>query len=37
MKVTGDDPILYFQRLSGDARRGLLIPKRVAPGQITHA
>ena len=33
--VSGDDPTMYFQRLSGDRRRGLIIPKRPAPGPVT--
>jgi hypothetical protein len=33
--VTGDDPTMYFQRLSGDAKRGIIIPKRTAPGTVT--
>ncbi|MGA2257372.1 MAG: hypothetical protein ABSG53_22165, partial [Thermoguttaceae bacterium] len=33
--VLGDDPTMYFQRLSGDRRRGIIIPKRPAPGPIT--
>jgi hypothetical protein len=33
--VTGDDPTMYFQRLSRDGRRGLVIPKRPAPGPVT--
>ena len=33
--VTGDDPTMYFQRLSGDRRRGIIIPKRPAPGRVT--
>jgi hypothetical protein len=33
--VTGDDPTMYFQRLSGDRRRGVIIPKRPAPGPVT--
>lgn len=33
--VTGDDPTMYFQRLSGDRRRGIVIPKRPAPGPVT--
>jgi len=27
-KVEGDDPTMYFERLSGDHLRGLIIPKR---------
>jgi hypothetical protein len=33
--VAGDDPTMYFQRMSRDGLRGLIIPKRVAPGAIT--
>ncbi len=33
--VTGDDPTMYFQRLSGDRKRGVIIPKRPAPGPVT--
>ena len=33
--ITGDDPTMYFQRLSRDGRRGLSIPKRPAPGTVT--
>jgi hypothetical protein len=33
--VDGDDPTLYLQRLSGDRRRGVIIPKRPAPGPTT--
>lgn len=33
--VEGDDPTMYFQRLSGDARRGIIIPKRPAAGAVT--
>lgn len=33
--VSGDDPTMYFQRLSRDAKRGIIIPKRTAPGPIT--
>ena len=33
--VSGDDPTMYFQRMSGDGRRGIVIPKRVAPGPVT--
>lgn len=33
--VSGDDPTVYFQRLSGDSLRGILIPKRPAPGPVT--
>ncbi|WP_165224059.1 hypothetical protein [Aquisphaera insulae] len=33
--VTGDDPTMYFERLSGDRKRGIIIPKRPAPGPVT--
>jgi hypothetical protein len=33
--ITGDDPTMYFQRLSGDRRRGVVIIKRPPPGAIT--
>ena len=33
--VTGDDPTMYFERLSRDGLRGIIIPKRVAPGAVT--
>jgi hypothetical protein len=33
--ITGDDPTMYFQRLSRDGRRGIIIPKRPAPGPVT--
>lgn len=33
--VAGDDPTMYFQRLSGDHRRGIVIIKRPAPGPVT--
>jgi len=33
--VAGDDPTMYFQRLSRDRRRGIIIPKRPAPGPVT--
>ncbi len=33
--VVGDDPTMYFQRLSGDRRRGVIIPKRPSPGPVT--
>ena len=33
--ITGDDPTMYFQRLSGDHRRGIIIPKRPAPAAVT--
>ena len=31
--VSGDDPTMYFQRLSGDRQRGVIIPKRPRPVQ----
>jgi hypothetical protein len=34
-QISGDDPTLYFQRQSRDGLRGLIIPKRVAPGPVT--
>jgi hypothetical protein len=33
-QVTGDDPTLYFQRLSRDRLRGIIIPKQPAPRAI---
>lgn len=33
-RLDGDDPTMYFQRLSGDRLRGLIIPKRPAPGRV---
>jgi hypothetical protein len=33
--VEGDDPTMYFQRLSRDARRGIIIPKRPSAGAVT--
>ncbi len=33
--VIGDDATMYFQRMSGDGLRGIIIPKRVAPGSVT--
>ncbi|MBI5091160.1 MAG: hypothetical protein HZB26_01810 [Candidatus Hydrogenedentes bacterium] len=33
--IEGDDATMYLQRLSRDKRRGILIPKRPAPGPIT--
>jgi hypothetical protein len=32
--VAGDDPTMYFQRLSGDRRRGIIIVKRPPPGAV---
>lgn len=34
-RVTGDDPAMYFQRLSRDGLRGIVIPKRTAPRMVT--
>ena len=34
-KVVGDDPTMYFQRLSADRKRGLILPKHQAPGKVT--
>jgi hypothetical protein len=33
--ITGDDPTMYFQRLSRDGKRGVIIPKRPAPSPVT--
>ena len=33
--VAGDDPTMYFQRLSGDRKRGIVIIKRPAPAAVT--
>lgn len=33
--VSGDDPTIYFERLSRDGNRGIIIPKRPAPGPVT--
>ena len=33
--VTGDDPTMYFERLSGDRLRSIIIPKHPAPGAVT--
>ncbi|MCL5098277.1 MAG: hypothetical protein M1608_12270 [Candidatus Omnitrophica bacterium] len=33
--ITGDDPTMYFERLSHDGNRGIVIPKRPAPGAVT--
>jgi hypothetical protein len=33
--VSGDDPTMYFQRLSRDGTRGIVIPKHPAPGPVT--
>ncbi|HET6387142.1 MAG TPA: hypothetical protein VFJ58_27455, partial [Armatimonadota bacterium] len=34
-RVVGDDPVLYFQRLSRDRLRAMIIPKRSTPGPVT--
>ncbi len=33
--VEGDDPTMYFQRLSRDGLRGIIIPKHPAPAAVT--
>jgi len=33
--IAGDDPTMYLQRLSRDAKRGVIIPKHPAPGTVT--
>jgi hypothetical protein len=33
--IEGDDPTMYLQRLSYDGERGIIIPKRPAPGAVT--
>ena len=33
--IQGDDATMYFQRLSGDRKRGVIIPKHQAPGPVT--
>lgn len=33
--VDGDDPTMYFQRLSGDRLRGIIITKHPVPGAVT--
>jgi hypothetical protein len=33
-RVEADDPTLYFERLSGDRLRGIIIPKRPAPRSL---
>jgi hypothetical protein len=33
--VEGDEPAFYFQRLSRDRRRGLIVPARAAPAKVT--
>ena len=32
--IKGDDPTMYLQRLSRDSERGIIIPKRPAPGPV---
>ncbi|MCE5197965.1 MAG: hypothetical protein ABFD54_06795 [Armatimonadota bacterium] len=34
-QVTGDDPTMYLQRLSGDQKRGIVIPKHTAQAAVT--
>ena len=34
-QIVGDDRTMYLQRMSGDRRRGIIIPKRPARGAIT--
>jgi hypothetical protein len=33
--IQGDDPTMYFERLSRDGLHGIVIPKHLAPGPIT--
>jgi hypothetical protein len=33
--IMGDDPTMYLERLSRDRKRGIIIPKRPAPGPVT--
>ena len=33
--VEGDDPTMYFQRLSRDGKRGIIIPKHVPAWPVT--
>ncbi len=33
--IVGDDPTMYLQRMSADAQRGIIIPKRPMPGPVT--
>lgn len=33
--VEGDDPTMWFERLSGDARRGIIVPKHAPAGAVT--
>ncbi len=32
--IEGDDPTMYFQRMSADGHRGIIIPKRTAAGSV---
>jgi hypothetical protein len=34
-RITGDIQTMYLQRLSGDRKKGVIIPKRPAPGPVT--
>lgn len=34
-RIQGDDPTLYFERLSRDGLRGIIIPKHPAPAPVT--
>ena len=34
-QVAGDEPAMYFERLSRDGKRGIIIPKRTAIGPVT--
>ena len=34
-EIEGDDPTMYFERLSRDGTRGIIIPKHPAPGPVT--
>ena len=34
-EVEGDEPLMYFERLSRDAKRGIIIPKRTAIRPVT--
>lgn len=33
--VTGDEPLMYFERLSRDGKRGIIIPRRLATDSVT--
>jgi hypothetical protein len=33
--IVGDDPTMYFERLSRDGKRGIIIPKHPAPEPVT--